>query len=263
MPAVVGGDGFEVASGLGFLPDGAATSGGDGFDFSFTSGLIVPNTFLQTVSGGSQSGPVPQALDNGLEAGRVLVGGDGFGPFQATVGGITHWIGTNTHRGKVRLRDILVALRREILDTAIFADHQVYIRLDLAGQNENPPSLNDYLEIVPLNELSDQNTLSGGGVESDMRAEPVELRIFHHLGTDQHNRHTHWTLSQLRGAARKADELVSVVQLLDIVDESGTAILSEPMRVKGPTSFQVSRRGWGYAAVRVEITYTAELALIP
>jgi len=238
MGLILGGGVFQQpAVSIVITPDGGAKAGGDGFGIGI--GITI------TPDGG------------------VKVGGDSTGPWQATVDGISFWFGTDRHRGKVRLRDILFALRREIIYAGVFNAHQVYIRLDLLGQNENPASMDDYLEIVLLNELSDQNTLSGGGREADMRAEPIELRIFHRLGTDQRKRHTHWTIDQKRSASRKADELIGVVQLLDVVDESGTALLSEPMRVKGPTSFQVDRRNWGYAAVRVELIYTAELDLVP
>ncbi len=235
--SVVGGD-ASVAGPIGIVHfgDGGVQVGGDGADF------------LQEISI--------------LGAVLVQVGGDGAGPFESTIADCTFHIGTDRQRGKVRLRDILFALKREIVNFGVFLDHQVYIRLDLAGTNENPPNDN-FLEIIPLNELSDQATLTGGGTEADMRTEPLDLRVYNHLETDQKNRHTLWTIDQCRGASRKADELHKAIQLLDIIDASGTGILAQPMRVQRPTGFQIDRRGFGFVSVMAEIVYTAELELVP
>ncbi len=237
MALVLGGTG-QPPTQVNVISDGAVKVGGDGADTSFA--------IIDTAVGG------------------VVVGGNGSGPFKIKIGDCEFFVGTDKHRGNVRLRDVLIALKREIVDAGVFVEHQVYIRLDLAGQSENPASLDDYLEIFLLNELSDQNTLSGGGREvGDMRNEPIEFRLYHHLGVDQKNRHTHWTTDQCRGASRKVDELLKVIQLLDIVDRSRMALLAEPMRVQSPTGFQVDRRGWGFVAIRAEIIYTAELDLVP
>jgi len=236
MALVLGGAAI-LPTQVNIISDGAAIVGGDGADVSFT--------VVDTTSGG------------------IVVGGDGSGPFKIKIGDCEFFVGTARHRGNVRLRDILFALKREIVDAGVFEDHQVYFRSDLAGQNENPPDLDNYLEIFLLDELSDQNILSGGGTDNDMRSERIEFRLYHRLSLDQKNRHTFWIIDQCLGASKKADELHSVIQLLDIIDLSRMALLSEPMRVQSPTSFQVDRRGWGFVAIRAEIIYTAELVLVP
>ncbi len=238
MSLIMTGSGGVIPISIGIEPDGAAVAGGDGA------------TFITSITE--------------TEAGRVKVGGDGFGRMKFVLGDCVFFSGIDRHRGNVTLSEILRSLKREIVDAGVFQDHHVYIRLDLAGQSENPPNADNYLEIFLLNELTDQNTLSGGGTEvGDMRSEPIEFKLYHHLGLDQKNRHTHWTTDLCRGASRKTDELLKVIQLLDIKNDSGTGILAEPMRVQSPTGFQVDRRGWGFVAIRAEIIYTAELELVP
>ncbi len=237
MALLMTGSGGDIPVSVGIEPDGAAVAGGDGAIF-ITSSV-------------------------GNEPGRVKVGGDGFGRMIYVLGDCKFFSGVDHARGNVTLSEILKALKREIVDAGVFKEHQVYIRLDLAGQSENPPSIDDYLEIFLLNELVDQNTLSGGGREvGDMRSEPIEFRLYHHFGVDQKNRHTSWTIDQCRGASPKVDKFLKVIQLLDIKEDSGTGILSEPMRVISPTSFQVDRRGFGFVSIRSEIIYTAELELV-
>lgn len=274
---------------------GGVGVGGDSFarhvKVSMTGGVGVGGTSLfarlayKTTTGGVGAGNPANALyarhrfrtvDGGVGVGesgaigiiraitKVPTGGVGIGGgfiAYGTLGGGgsggTDW-GFNRekrHRGPFTRWEILTAVK-QYLETTVLDGYTVYVATDEPDMNGIPPA--DRFAVVMLGaSRDDQGPITGGGLSSAIRTEPVHIRIYSNLSNDQYPRASAWTLRQDRGALERSRKIRKTLHMHDLMDLSGWLMLCQPMRSLSTGEPRAMRANpqWGYFQETFEAMY--------
>jgi hypothetical protein len=182
--------------------------------------------------------------------------GGGFRAFGVLNGGLDDF-GANRdkwHRGPFTRWEILTALKKYL--ESIVTDFPIYIATEEPDMNRVMPS--DRFVVLMLGSSKDeQGFLGGGGTYSTLRTETLNVRVYSAMSQDQFPRSTDWTLRQDRGALERARLIRKRLNMLDLMDDSGWLVLSQPMRstATGEPKAMRDNPQWGYFQESFEAMY--------
>lgn len=163
------------------------------------------------------------------------------------------------HRGQVTRRMVFDAILKAIVRGPLNS-YRAYLSDDEPDMNEIPPG-DTFAVIIPGSAENDQGDLAGGGDLGTMRTDSASVRVYSSNSTDQYARATQWNLKFDKGAMERARQIRRTLKLLDLADDAGWLLLTEPMR---PTTTNKGRfrrvtPKWGYYEETFEVKYTEYL----
>lgn len=257
----VGGDAVDASFSTTFddIGDGGARVGGDAVTISETY-FHVANGGVKVGGDGTGNLQSIYYMDVG-DAGGIATGGDGTGVVTNVSGDGDTWTnGTDRHRGPTNQRAILIALRNHIVTSGLVYDHQASISTEPI-EDTFAPTGEPYIVVAPGNKDVDQGFFAGGGRESDLQTEAIEVRLYQRSALDRMQEQTIWTTHPTRGGYPIARNLAVELHELDLVDGAGTLIVAEPIRILTtslPRKVR-SNTGWGYISTIVAVSFTSDL----
>lgn len=257
---------YQMTGGLGI---GGSVEGQRGVYHTIGGGIGLGYPAWQGISGKAF------VMDGGLGIGNaawartdghknVMTGGIGLGGgFRShgkLGGGSTDWgiDRDRTHRGAVTRWELLTAIKADV--ESVLGSTRVYIATEEPDMNNVPPD--DTFAVLMLGaSKDDQPALAGGGLNSTLRREMLQIRVYSGLSTDQVPRSTAWTLRQDKGAVERARAIRKRLHMRDVMDAAGWLILAEPMRSlnTGDPKQKRSTPQWGYFPEMFECYYSEYL----
>lgn len=221
--------------------------------FGFSGGLGVGNgewtatrsrTF--TMSGGIAAGAGFRQFGN--TGGPTDDGGDDWGDDR-----------DKSHRGAFTRREVITAIKA-YLEATVLGGYTVYVATNDDDMNKIPPG--DRFAVIMLGASRDeQPNVSGGGLYSATRVEPLNIRVYSSLSADQLPRSSMWTLRQDKGALERARKLRRELHMHDLMDASGWLMLIQPMRstMTGEPRATRDNPQWAYFQETFEVCYLEHL----
>lgn len=164
-----------------------------------------------------------------------------------------------SHRGPVTRRMVYTAILKALVDGPLDSV-RAYVAEDEPDMNGVPPG-DTFAVIIPGGASNDQGDLAGGGAFGTIRFDTAQVRVYSSLSADQFPRSTMWALRTDKGAMERTRAIRKTLNMLDLSDAAGWALLAQPMRATTTGNARQRRANpqWSYYEESFEVVYTEYL----